>query len=270
MGVLGEAVVRVPRRGRPACPSGRSPAGRGRCSAGRRRRAVRSACATGTTTSARRATGRRAARRGRPRRGRRAAGRRPRGSAARTGSRAGPRRPRRACERPPRAYSDPMATDTAADAQLSVNTIRTLAIDAIEKAGSGHPGLPMAMAPLAYLLYAEVMDHDPKAPMWPDRDRFVLSAGHGSMLLYATLHLAGYDLGARRAQALPPVGVAHAGPPRARPHPRHAGRRGHHRAARPGLRQRGRHGASPSASCASTSAARSRTTASTRSSPTAT
>jgi transketolase len=87
-----------------------------------------------------------------------------------------------------------MATDTRADAQLCITTIRTLAIDAIEKAGSGHPGMPMAMAPLAWLLYGEVMDHDPKAPLWPDRDRFILSAGHGSMLLYATLHLAGYDL----------------------------------------------------------------------------
>jgi transketolase len=87
-----------------------------------------------------------------------------------------------------------MATSTKADPQLCINTIRTLAIDAIEKAGSGHPGLPMAMAPVAWLLYGEVMRHDPKAPLWPDRDRFVLSAGHGSMLLYATLHLAGYDL----------------------------------------------------------------------------
>jgi transketolase len=88
-----------------------------------------------------------------------------------------------------------MATETrTADATLCINTIRTLAIDAVEKAGSGHPGMPMAMAPLAYLLYAEVMEHDPKDPLWPDRDRFVLSAGHGSMLLYATLHLAGYDL----------------------------------------------------------------------------
>src|SRR3712207_6566702 len=87
-----------------------------------------------------------------------------------------------------------MATSTKADAQLCINTIRTLAIDAVEKAGSGHPGMPMAMAPVAWLLYGEIMKHDPKAPQWPDRDRFILSAGHGSMLLYATLHLAGYDL----------------------------------------------------------------------------
>lgn len=87
-----------------------------------------------------------------------------------------------------------MATDTRADAQAAITTIRTLAIDAVEKAGSGHPGMPMGMAPAAWLLYGEIMRHDPRAPMWPDRDRFVLSAGHGSMLLYATLHLAGYDL----------------------------------------------------------------------------
>ena len=86
-----------------------------------------------------------------------------------------------------------MAT-TAADAKLSIDTIRTLAIDAVQKSNSGHPGLPLAMAPLAYLLYAEVMNHNPRNPDWPDRDRFILSAGHGSMLLYATLHLSGYAL----------------------------------------------------------------------------
>ncbi|GAA5334818.1 MULTISPECIES: transketolase [Thermus] len=77
---------------------------------------------------------------------------------------------------------------------LSVNAIRFLAIDAVEKAKSGHPGMPMAMAPLAYLLFREVMRHNPLDPAWPNRDRFVLSAGHGSMLLYAALHLTGYDL----------------------------------------------------------------------------
>jgi transketolase len=86
-----------------------------------------------------------------------------------------------------------MAT-TAADAQLCIDTIRTLAIDAIQQSNSGHPGLPLAMAPAAYVLFAEVMDHNPRDPHWPDRDRFVLSAGHGSMLLYAALHLSGYDL----------------------------------------------------------------------------
>src|SRR3954468_7647894 len=78
--------------------------------------------------------------------------------------------------------------------RLSINTIRTLAIDAVEAANSGHPGLPLAMAPAAYLLFTRVMEHDPQDPQWPDRDRFVLSAGHGSMLLYAVLHLSGYDL----------------------------------------------------------------------------
>ena len=78
--------------------------------------------------------------------------------------------------------------------QLCIDTIRTLSMDAIEEAGSGHPGLPMGMAPAAYLLYAKIMKHDPKDPTWPDRDRFILSAGHGSMLLYSCLHLSGYDL----------------------------------------------------------------------------
>jgi len=78
--------------------------------------------------------------------------------------------------------------------QLCIDTIRTLSMDAIEEAGSGHPGLPMGMAPAAYLLFAKVMKHDPKDPLWPDRDRFLLSAGHGSMLLYSVLHLSGYDL----------------------------------------------------------------------------
>jgi len=87
-----------------------------------------------------------------------------------------------------------MATSTKADPQLCIDTIRTLSIDAIQESNSGHPGLPLAMAPIAWLLYAEVMKHNPKDPTWPDRDRFILSAGHGSMLLYSALHLAGYDL----------------------------------------------------------------------------
>ena len=78
--------------------------------------------------------------------------------------------------------------------QLCVDTIRALSMDAIQKANSGHPGLPMAMAPAAFVLYRRVMRHDPADPTWPDRDRFVLSAGHGSMLLYSILHLTGYDL----------------------------------------------------------------------------
>src|ERR671924_776228 len=67
-------------------------------------------------------------------------------------------------------------------------------MDAVQAANSGHPGMPMAMAPVAYVLYAHVLRHNPRDPQWPDRDRFVLSAGHGSMLLYSVLHLSGYDL----------------------------------------------------------------------------
>lgn len=77
---------------------------------------------------------------------------------------------------------------------LTVNTIRTLAIDAIEKARSGHPGLPLGAAPMAYVLWQRHLRFNPLDPAWPDRDRFVLSAGHGSMLQYALLHLAGFDL----------------------------------------------------------------------------
>lgn len=78
--------------------------------------------------------------------------------------------------------------------QLAVTTIRTLSIDAIEKANSGHPGLPMGAAPMAYTLWTKHMNHNPKNPNWFNRDRFVLSAGHGSMLLYSLLHLSGYGL----------------------------------------------------------------------------
>jgi len=78
--------------------------------------------------------------------------------------------------------------------QLAINTIRTLSIDAIEKANSGHPGLPMGAAPMAYTLWTKQMHHNPSNPQWFNRDRFVLSAGHGSMLLYSLLHLGGYDL----------------------------------------------------------------------------
>src|SRR5450432_1887526 len=78
--------------------------------------------------------------------------------------------------------------------QLCINTIRTLTIDAIEKANSGHPGLPLGMAPAAYVLWTKFLRHNPKNPKWFGRDRFLLSAGHGSMLLYSLLHLTGYDL----------------------------------------------------------------------------
>jgi transketolase len=77
---------------------------------------------------------------------------------------------------------------------LAINTIRTLAIDAVQKANSGHPGLPMGAAPMAYALWTRHLRHNPRNPNWFNRDRFVLSAGHGSMLLYALLYLTGYDL----------------------------------------------------------------------------
>ena len=78
--------------------------------------------------------------------------------------------------------------------QLCINTIRTLAMDGIQKAKSGHPGMPMGMADVAYVLWTRFLKHAPADPDWPNRDRFVLSAGHGSMLLYGLLHLTGYDL----------------------------------------------------------------------------
>lgn len=78
--------------------------------------------------------------------------------------------------------------------QKSANIVKGLAVDAVEKAQSGHPGMPVGCAEIGTLLYTEVMEHNPQDPKWPDRDRFVLSAGHGSMLLYSLLHLSGYDL----------------------------------------------------------------------------
>src|SRR5687767_4882512 len=78
--------------------------------------------------------------------------------------------------------------------ELCINTIRFLAMDAVQKANSGHPGLPMGAAPMAYALWTRHLRHNPRNPHWPNRDRFVLSAGHGSMLLYALLYLTGYDV----------------------------------------------------------------------------
>jgi len=90
-----------------------------------------------------------------------------------------------------------MTDDTTHDAKLDelcINTIRTLAMDAVQQANSGHPGTPMALAPTAYVLFDRYLRYNPRNPQWPNRDRFVLSAGHASMLLYAMLHLSGYDL----------------------------------------------------------------------------
>ena len=84
-----------------------------------------------------------------------------------------------------------MATDLDT---LCINTLRFLSVDMVEKADSGHPGLPLGAAPMAYVLWTKHLKHDPAQPLWPDRDRFVLSAGHGSALLYSLLHITGYDL----------------------------------------------------------------------------
>jgi len=87
--------------------------------------------------------------------------------------------------------SAPATTDLET---LCINTIRVLAMDAVQAANSGHPGMPMGTAPLAYALWTKHFRHNPKNPKWFNRDRFILSAGHGSMLLYSLLHLTGYDL----------------------------------------------------------------------------
>ncbi len=140
------------------------------------------------------------------------------------------------------------ATRTDLD-QLAINTIRTLAIDGVQKANSGHPGTPLGAAPTAYTLWQKVLRYDPQHPWWPNRDRFVLSAGHASILLYGLIHLAGIKaenasytekdrqaVNARRPQDFSPGG---------KPLPRSPGiwlddgRRGDNWSTRPGcLRQR--------------------------------
>ena len=87
--------------------------------------------------------------------------------------------------------TDPRDGDVA---QLSINTLRFLAVDMVEKAKSGHPGAPLGQAAMAWLLWTRFLRHDPADPLWPNRDRFILSCGHASALLYGLLHLAGYDL----------------------------------------------------------------------------
>ncbi len=136
--------------------------------------------------------------------------------------------------------------------ELAVNTIRTLSIDAIQKANSGHPGTPMALAPLAYVLWQRFLRFDPEKPIWPNRDRFVLSAGHASMLLYALLHLAGvravdpdYEVEGRLSITLDDIESFRqrdskaAGPSRV---PLGLGGRDDDRPARPGRRDLGRDG----------------------------
>src|ERR1041385_1808949 len=90
--------------------------------------------------------------------------------------------------------TDVAAPSKASLDQLAINAIRVLSMDAVQKAESGHPGTPMALAPLAYVLWNKHLRHNPANPEWPNRDRFVLSAGHASMLLYSLLYLSGYDL----------------------------------------------------------------------------
>jgi transketolase len=107
-----------------------------------------------------------------------------------------------------------LETATAQDLdQLCVNTIRTLSMDAVQKANSGHPGAPMGLAPLAYVLYTRVMRHNPADADWPNRDRFVLSAGHASMLLYSMLYLTGYPMTLDDLKGFRQVGAPTAGHP---------------------------------------------------------
>ena len=117
---------------------------------------------------------------------------------------------------------------------LSINTIRFLSIDAIQKANSGHPGLPMGAAAFAYVLWTCFLKHNPSNPHWFDRDRFVLSAGHGSMLLYSLLHLTGYDLSLDQIKQFRQWGSLTPWASRTRPHPR---RGSDDRPTRPGVWQ---------------------------------
>src|SRR5438046_10431463 len=96
----------------------------------------------------------------------------------------------------------PIAEPKTSVDQLAINTIRTLSMDAVEKAKSGHPGTPMALAPVTYQLWQHNLRYDPSHPMWPGRDRFVLSCGHASMLLYSILHLAGVRIVAKHDNGL--------------------------------------------------------------------
>ena len=104
---------------------------------------------------------------------------------------------------PAAAMRDPEAAPLSrAEHDRMANAIRALAMDAVEQAKSGHPGLPMGAADIATVLFTQFLKHDPADPKWPDRDRFVLSAGHGSMLVYALLYLTGYEaMTSRRSSA---------------------------------------------------------------------
>src|SRR3954462_686808 len=109
-----------------------------------------------------------------------------------------------------------MTTSTEDSVELAVNTIRTLSMDAVQQANSGHPGTPMALAPLAFTLYTRVMRHSPENPDWFNRDRFLLSAGHASMLLYSTLYLSGYGLTLEDLENFRQLGSPTAGHPERR------------------------------------------------------
>ena len=130
--------------------------------------------------------------------------------------------------------------------ELSINTIRTLSMDAVQKADSGHPGTPMALAPVAYCIWQHFLRFDPEDPIWPNRDRFILSNGHASMLLYSLLHLTGVKAVNEKYERLGSLSVTLddikqfrqldsrcPGHPEYGHTPRH---RNHHRPARPGLR----------------------------------
>ena len=120
------------------------------------------------------------------------------------------------------------------------NAIRALAMDAVEQAKSGHPGLPMGAADVATVLFTRFLKFDPADPAWPDRDRFVLSAGHGSMLIYSLLHLLGYEkMTIDEIKRFRQLGSTHAG---ASGEFHHARRRDHDRPARPGSCECGWHG----------------------------
>ena len=104
-------------------------------------------------------------------------------------------------------------SDTAAIEKLSIDTIRTLSMDGVQAANSGHPGTPMALAPIAYTLFTKIMRHSPNNPHWSGRDRFILSAGHASMLLYSTLHLTGYGVSLNDLENFRQLGSPTAGHP---------------------------------------------------------
>ena len=113
-----------------------------------------------------------------------------------------------------------MTTVTPDLDQLSIDTIRTLSIDGVQQANSGHPGAPMGAAPMAYAVWTRFLRHAPTDPHWPDRDRFVLSAGHASMLLYSLLHLTGYAVSMDDLKSFRQWGSITPGPPGVRAHAR--------------------------------------------------